>query len=448
MEIQDILKNIKSLFHRTTAHFTLTKDKKAFEPFGISALALDDHAQLIPYIDALIAYRGTLDTALRDIKQKVALKYPDKKSLIDSFSKENESYKEKQSFLDAEDRKEILLLESLDSVDADTGQKKLTALIEAGKEDQVRSFLLLKRKAERENTWAYFRHLEDRDGNSNLKNALEDYTNAAHVAVELFGKDDDEVSDLYNNIGSCHLRLGNLIEAEKFYQEALAIATGPISICNVYANLGNLEDLKGNGNKALEHHQKVVAVAAAAGEGRLDWTRHAAMSFLKLKRYPESIALLEQIVRDGKAPILIRAEDSKALGLAYSRMNRHRESVLCYQQAVKLFFEYYGEENEKFLEFYNDIGWGYLQNHEYQKAIEYFKKAIALEKNDENIYIATNNIGEAYYKAGDFRMAKKIYEDSFAFLKSKISEKEYPDGYNFSRQKIKECTDRLQAPGA
>src|SRR5262249_54787342 len=151
--------------------------------------------------------------------------------------------------------------------------------------------------------------------------------------------------------------------------------------------------------------------------------------------YPESIALLEQLVRVVKGPDLYRAEDYKALGLAYVRTNQNRAAILCYQRALALLFDYYGEQNEKFLLFYNDIGWCYMLCQDYENAIDYFKKVIALETNDENIFIARNNMGEAYYNAGNFKMAKKTFEDSLAFLKSKISEKDYPDAYRYCDQK-------------
>jgi tetratricopeptide (TPR) repeat protein len=172
--------------------------------------------------------------------------------------------------------------------------------------------------------------------------------------------------------------------------------------------------------------------------------RPVAQSFLKQKRYAESIALLEKIVRDDKAPGLFRAHDYKASGLAFARTNQDHAAVLSYQQAVKLFFDYYGEENKEFLELYNEIALSQVRCQEYESAIDYFKKAIALETNDEKIFIVTNNLGEAYYSAGNFEMAKKTFEDNFAFLKSNISEQDYPEAYNYCRQKIKESTDRLR----
>lgn len=450
IELQQILRHIKSLFHRSTAHFTLTTDQKAFEPLGVNVLPLEDHDQLIPYIDALVDYRRTIEKTLRDAEARVALKYAGKKDLISLFSRDNDRYKQKENVIREEDLGEIRLLESLDSVDASTSEKMVAALIEAGHEDDVREFLLSKRYAKRQKTLAYFNHLENTPDDTHLKLALEDFARALKIGVELFARDDSELLHLFNELGDCHLRLGDLDGAEHSFGRALDIETGkrlpnPQFLWTLYANLGTLAHMRGNPNKALEYHQRVLELAEGTGERDFSAMRIAARSFVKAKRYREAIELLEQVLRDEEAPVLIRADDHQALGLAYSRVNRHRELVTCYEQALALFFDYYGKETANFVAFYNDIGYGYCLIQEYQKAIDYYKRALALEKNEEAIYITTNNLGEAYYRAGDFKTAKKVFEDNFAFLQTKVSESDFPDQYLFSRRKIAEIEDRLQS---
>lgn len=450
IELQQILRHSKSLFHGSTAHFTLTTDQKAFEPFGVNVLPLEGHDRLIPYIDALVDYRRTVAKTLRDAEQAVALKYAGKMDLISSFSMDNDRYKEKENVIRNEDLGDIRLLESLDSVDASTSQKRVTALIEAGHEDDLGEFLLSKRYAKRRRTLAYFRHLENKPDDTDLKLTLHEFSRALNVGVKLFAQDDPELLLLFNEIGDCHLRLGDLDGAEHSFCRALEIEAGKSLpgaryLSTLYANLGNVAHMRGDLNEALECHQRVLELTRGSGERNFDAMRIAASSFIKAKRYLEAIELLEQVLCDEEAAVLIRAYDRQALGLAYSRVNRHRELVACYEQALALFFDYYGRENANFVAFYNDIGHGYCLLQEYQMAIDYYKKAQALERNEEAIYITTNNLGEAYYKAGDFEMAKKVFEDNFAFLQTKVRESEFPDYYQFSRRKIAEISDRLQS---
>jgi tetratricopeptide (TPR) repeat protein len=94
------------------------------------------------------------------------------------------------------------------------------------------------------------------------------------------------------------------------------------------------------------------------------------------------------------------------------RLDEHGGAIKCYEQALSFFFEYYGKENKEFIIFYNDIGYSFSQEKQYEKAIVYYKKVIALEQNTENIFIAMNNIGEAHYNAEQFKEAKAIFEDT------------------------------------
>jgi tetratricopeptide (TPR) repeat protein len=270
------------------------------------------------------------------------------------------------------------------------------------------------------------------------------------IAADLFEENDFEIFNLYNEIGSCHLLQDDLLEAERYYQKALDITVRKAHTQQrryagiVYSNLGNLEDMKGNAIKSLEYHQTALTAAKDSAEIPSGQMRNVATQLLKLRRYAESLVMFEQIIRDVKAQGLIGAYDYQALGLAYVRTNKYREAISCYLQAIALFFEYYGEENEKFLKFYNDIGRCYGQCKEYEKAILYYEKVIALETNDEHVFIAMNNIGETHYNSGNFKMAKETFEKSLGFLRSKISETDHPDGYAYCYQKIKQATDHLQ----
>ena len=167
---------------------------------------------------------------------------------------------------------------------------------------------------------------------------------------------------------------------------------------------------------------------------------------IRLGRDREAVELLDQIVLDEKESDLLRAYDCHALGLAYARLKQYREAVAAFKQAIDLFFAYYGEENKNFLIFYNEIGYYSAKCREYEQGIAYLKKFIALETNDESIFIAMNNIGEAHFESGNFPMAKKSFEESLAFLQSRIKEAEYPEAYAYCREKIKLTSERLH-PG-
>jgi tetratricopeptide (TPR) repeat protein len=114
---------------------------------------------------------------------------------------------------------------------------------------------------------------------------------------------------------------------------------------------------------------------------------------IRLRRYSEAIELLDQIVLDNEGSVLHRANDCQALALAHARLKQYREAIAAFKKAIDLFFAYYGEENLNFVKFYNDIGYYYVQCREYEQGIAYLKRAVALETNDESIFITMNNVG-------------------------------------------------------
>ena len=152
----------------------------------------------------------------------------------------------------------------------------------------------------------------------------------------------------------------------------------------------------------------------------------------------------QEILQNAKMPSLLRAHTCRALGLTHVRLNEHGDAIKCYEQALSLFFEYYGKENKEFIIFYNDIGYSFSQNKHYEEAIVYYEKAKALEKETEKVFIIMNNMGETHYKAEKFEEAKEVFEKSLAFLKQEgPSESEYPEAYEYCKKQIKLCREKI-----
>jgi tetratricopeptide (TPR) repeat protein len=449
IEIQQILRNIHGIFHTGTRHFILSPGKTKFEKLGIKTISLESYDHLVPYLDDLVAYREKINKAFRDIVERVNLKYAGKKNLLDQFGKESDIREEKEKYLDTEDKKDILQLESLDSRDAEANKQTTTALIDAGKGDLLKAYLLQKSKARKWNNEAFFQKLEEKDYDITTKVSLEEYEKALDLAKDLFGTADLEIANLYNAIGSCHLDLGHGAEAEHYYQEGLEITSNTNTPTHqsytamFYNNLGNFESAGDNHSEALAYYQKSLKIVQELGEPSTDQMRNVAATLMHLKRYPEAIEMWQQVTHQNKGSFLFRAMDYKALGLAYHRVNQNAEAIKYYRRAIALFFYYYGKENNEFLMFYNDIGYFYGLSKDYEKAIVFYQKVITLETNDEHIFIAMNNMGEAYLNAGNFKMAKETFERSFEFLKSKISEKDYPAAYAYCTNQIKLATEKL-----
>jgi hypothetical protein len=56
IEIQQILRNITTLFHIGTKHFIVTPDANDFKDMGIDTIQIKDYTELIPYLDELVSH--------------------------------------------------------------------------------------------------------------------------------------------------------------------------------------------------------------------------------------------------------------------------------------------------------------------------------------------------------------------------------------------------------
>ena len=451
IEIQQILGNISTLFHIGTSHFIVTPDVKDFKNIGIDTIKLKDHTELIPYIDELVSYRQEIERQFSAIEEKVNAKYKGPKGLLSSFEKHSTRNAEKEAFKRQEDRKDILQLQLLNAADPVDNERVVNGLKAEGKEEQLKDYLLVKREASRWMNLAYFEHVETGKGEHHHKYSIEANLKAMEIARQVFGKTNYETINLYNDIGKSYMYTGDIENAEYYFKEGLQLALktdeDKLLTSIFYTNLGNIEAEKAekpNLEKALTYFQLALRNKEENGNCTQAEMQNIARILLSQNKYTEAKTLYQQILQNAKMPSLLRAHTCRALGLTHVRLNEHGDAIKCYEQALSLFFEYYGKENKEFIIFYNDIGYSFSQNKHYEEAIVYYEKAKALEKETEKVFIIMNNMGETHYKAEKFEEAKEVFEKSLAFLKQEgPSESEYPEAYKYCKKQIKLCREKI-----
>lgn len=448
MEIQQILRNIKSIFHVGTRHFVVTPDVKSFKSMGIDTIKIENYTELLPYLDELVLYRQEIERNFSAIEESVNAKFKGTKDLLLSIEKENTLYAEKEAFKIQEDRKDILQLQSLHSVDPTTNESIINNLKATGKEEQLKNYLLLLRKASRLSNRAYFEHVEKGNGEIYYKDLVKTNLEAMEIAWQIFGELNEETIYLYNEIGMGYMHLYDFDNAEYYFKKGLQLAFKNGENKNLidvfYTNLGNVETEKNNLEEALNYYQMALHIEQENGNETEGVMQNIARTLLMQKKYKEAQKIYKQIVQNTKAPNLYKANTYQALGLAHVKLDEHGDAIKCYEQALLLFFEYYGEENKEFITFHNDIGYCLSKEKQYEKAIDHYKKVILLEQNTENIFIAMNNMGEAYCNAEQFEDAKAAFENSLVFLKQMgPSESEYPEAYEYCKKQIKLCRAKM-----
>lgn len=119
------------------------------------------------------------------------------------------------------------------------------------------------------------------------------------------------------------------------------------------------------------------------------------------------------------------------LGSAYYNKGEYVKAIDYYQKALVIDKKYHGEEHPKIAIRYSNLGSAYNSKGEYDKAIEYYQKALAIDKKfygEEHPEIATryNNLGSAYVSKGEYDKAIEYFEKALTIDK-KYHGEEHPD---------------------
>ena len=109
------------------------------------------------------------------------------------------------------------------------------------------------------------------------------------------------------------------------------------------------------------------------------------------------------------------------LGLAYHGKGDYDKAIKYYEKGLAIYLNAYGAEHPLVGVAYCNIGNAYQAKGEYDKALEYYEKDLAIDLNTrgtEHLSVATtyNNIGLTYGKKGDYDKAIEYYEKALAII--------------------------------
>ena len=445
-EIQYILKNMHALFPAMTNHFIVTAYPNDYQNFGVKTVPLESENSLMLFLDRLVAYKQEIEVALEEIYRNVDLKYANKSGLLNSFSKQTEKDRKRDAYLSRLDKKDIFILESVEVDDEDGA---FAQVLRDGKEKELKQYLLLRRQAYKTKHIADKRGLEGDHWSGSYKFALKTFLNAASIGKKLFKRPSPELAMLYIEIGNVLYHLDESLEARDWYTNALGLIPDNSSAAAIaYHNLGNIESKNGNLEQACEFYSCAHRIQETEGTLNVTFMRSLAVVLVRLKRYPEAVELLKRIITMDEISDLRKASDYQTLGLAQLKMNDFLECAGSYETAVGLFFKFYGEERKEFLKFYNDIAYSFAQAEVYDKAVLYYEKMLQLEMDPESIFIATNNLAEAYFKMRNYSKALETFKNSLLFLQKHQTPQEYPEAYEYLKNWIDNSKRKLETDNA
>ncbi len=103
------------------------------------------------------------------------------------------------------------------------------------------------------------------------------------------------------------------------------------------------------------------------------------------------------------------------LGLAWEGKGEYDKANEYYKKALQIDLKVLGENHPNVAREYNNLGWTWASKGEYDKAIEYYKKALQIDlkvfgENHPNVAIRYNNLGLARASKGEYDKAIDYYE--------------------------------------
>jgi serine phosphatase RsbU (regulator of sigma subunit)/tetratricopeptide (TPR) repeat protein len=196
---------------------------------------------------------------------------------------------------------------------------------------------------------------------------------------------------------------------------------------------------KGYG-KAIEYYQKALDLEKATkkplhqqGETQKD----IAFCYLLMQDYPKAKDNYRKVLEIEKADNNTReiVETLEALATICTESKDYKGAIEYYNELTK----YYKNDFPALANTYNNLGYNYKKLGDSQKALESFDQSIKINQQIANQNkgntgvraVALMNIGSTYANEGDFKAAKKYYEDALVIRRSQNDKVEEAKLYNF-----------------
>jgi tetratricopeptide (TPR) repeat protein len=231
----------------------------------------------------------------------------------------------------------------------------------------------------------------------------------------------------------------SLITAQKLYETLITSETDEMILNEYNAFLGDLFEVMGKNEKALECYQSTLPILLKHhGENHPDIAGTYYNIGLIYWNEGEYSKALENHKKALDIRLNIFGEEHSAvgnsynsIGLVYFRRGDYQKALEYLQKSLSIFVRVCGEEHVFVACAYNNIGLVYQRTHEYEKALEYHQKSLATVRKicgEETIDIGTiyDNIGLDYSREGNYGQALKYHQKSL-MIYSKICGENHPN---------------------
>jgi len=240
-----------------------------------------------------------------------------------------------------------------------------------------------------------------------------------------------EASTIHEVLGRYHLEGGRYRESKYHLSKALDAyerlgVTANTRRAATHGFLGELAQVFGNYEMAIEHHRTALAIVRSHqpdnGLAIAGHLKELAIVYYRIGHYRDSTKVLQEAltaIGDGDQWPIQRADIQDELGIAYRKLGKFNQAEAFFKESAELRAEAFGLRSLWVAHSYNRLGWLYLQKGQFTKAESLFLDVLAirqehLDPKHFDIAVSQNNLAGAYLLTGRFEKAEAIYSDALA----------------------------------
>lgn len=226
---------------------------------------------------------------------------------------------------------------------------------------------------------------------------------------ESYLKDFPDSRAAYGNMGFGYRAIGEYEKAIECFEKAKFLMENKNESSSVYYQSAKCY-------MALEQYEQALKEAMEGHElfpEDEDFLDLLAEIYVKLEQYDEAIAYYERVNT-------MSYDSYHSIADILHRQGKEDEEIKVFEKALK------EVPDDKKSRIYGRLGDYYYYRLDYEKSIENYLKAIALETDDWQLYLHEKNLAQPYYLAGDYEKAKEHAKKALEYFhKSGYEEEEY-----------------------
>ncbi len=237
-----------------------------------------------------------------------------------------------------------------------------------------------------------------------------------------------EDSDLLFQLGRCEDKFANYDKALEYHEKCLAIRLKTLGeehpdVTVSYINIGSIWNYKGNYDKALEYHEKCLvirskilggehpAVATSFNNIGLSWNRKG--NYDKALEYYEKCLAIRLKTLGGEHPSMATSYNN--IGKVWDSKGENDKALEYYEKCLAILLKTLGGGHPNVATSYYNIGLSWNNKCNYDKALEYHEKCLAIRLKTlggehPNVATSYNNIGKVWKSKGEYDKALEYYE--------------------------------------